>query len=224
MSPNYIVLIPCAGGGSRFGSDVPKQYTEIGNKTVLEYTINAFLAVPKIEQIIIVASKADRYIDFYTKLSPKIYIQKVGGETRAESVLNGLQMIECQANDWILVHDAARCCITVDLIENMIAQLANEPVGGILAIPATDTLKLGNNGIISKTLDRSVIYLAQTPQMFRYEALLKSLTIADLAKVTDEASAVEQLGLDVHLVEGSASNIKLTYSSDVYLAKMFLGV
>lgn len=224
MSNRFIALIPCAGSGSRFGGTIPKQYTLLGNKSVLEHTIQAFLNVSLIDQIVIVANPLDDYIDRYSKISPKIMVYKIGGSTRAESVKNGLKQLVCNPSDWVLVHDAARCCITPELIAQMIHQLKADEVGGILAIPATDTIKTGQNGIIGKTLDRSKIFLAQTPQMFRYSILSSALNSATLDSVTDEASSVEQLGLAVRLVSGDSTNIKLTYASDMRIAKMFLKV
>lgn len=224
MSNRYIALIPCAGSGSRFGGSIPKQYTLLGNKSVLEHTVQAFLNVPLIERVVIVANPFDDYIDRYSKISSKIVVHKVGGSTRAESVQNGLKQLECDATDWVLVHDAARCCITPELITRMIQQLKADEVGGILAIPATDTIKTGQNGIIGETLDRNKIFLAQTPQMFRYGVLSHALNTAIADSVTDEASSVEQLGLAVRLISGDATNIKLTYASDMRIAKMFLKV
>jgi 2-C-methyl-D-erythritol 4-phosphate cytidylyltransferase len=220
---NNYVLIPCAGSGSRFGGEVPKQYTYIGNKTVLEHTLNVFLALAEITTIVVVVNKDDTEIDKYKHLSPKITIARVGGATRGASVLNGLNSIKCEPDDWVLVHDAARCCISAKVVRRLIAAIRDDAIGGILALPVTDTLKMGDDGIIAKTIDRSNIYQAQTPQMFRYSILHKALTYSDLNLITDEASAVEGLGLPVHLIEGAVSNIKLTYPLDTRLAEFYLG-
>ncbi|MBP9743186.1 MAG: 2-C-methyl-D-erythritol 4-phosphate cytidylyltransferase [Burkholderiales bacterium] len=219
-----IVLISCAGNGSRFGSDIPKQYTKIGAKTVLLHTLEVFIGMSEINQIIIVVNPNDQYISDYADISPKITIAKVGGVRRIDSVLNGLKQLKCLDNDWILVHDAVRCCITPFLVRNLINQLINDPVGGILAVPVTDTVKLGNNGRIINTIERNQVYLAQTPQMFRYGVLLAALTNPGLDHITDDASCVEQLGKIVHLVEGSYQNIKITHPHDIKLAKLFLEV
>ena len=216
------VLIPCAGSGSRFGGELPKQYIAVAGKTVIEHTIQAFLAVAKIDRIILIASPDDTHIDRYSGLSNKITIFKVGGSTRAVSVLNGLNKLECKLDDWVLVHDAARCCIMPESIDNLLENLSHDDVGGILALPVTDTLKLGTDNIIAKTIDRHNMYQAQTPQMFRYKVLHTALSRSDLSKITDEASAVENSGLKVRLVRGEASNIKLTYPADLDLAEFFL--
>lgn len=220
----FIVLIPCAGHGSRFGADIPKQYTKILDKTLLEYTLDVFLSIKQIYQIIIVADPNDSYIKMYQSLSTRISIQYVGGETRARSVLNGLYKISCDPDSWVLVHDAARCCITSNLILNLLEELQNDPVGGVLAIPVIDTVKLvESNNIIKKTLPRNQIYLAQTPQMFRYQILLNALkSCINKDNITDEASAVEALGLPTKIVMGSCQNIKVTYPEDLELAEFIL--
>lgn len=224
----FIVLIPCAGYGSRFGMDIPKQYAKILNKTLLEYTLDVFLSIKQIHQIIIVANPNDSYIKRYETLSTRICIQYVGGETRALSVLNGLYKVSCSPDSWVLVHDAARCCITSNLILNLLKELQNDPVGGILAIPAIDTVKVvENNNIIKKTIPRNHIYLAQTPQMFRYQILFTALkscinNCINKYNLTDEASAVETLGLPIKIVMGSCQNIKVTYPEDLQLAEFIL--
>lgn len=217
-----IVLISCAGNGSRFGSDIPKQYVKIGAKTILLHTLEVFIGMPEITQIIIVANPNDQYINGYADVSSKITIAKVGGTRRVDSVVNGLKQLKCGGDDWVLVHDAVRCCITPLLVRKLINQLINDPVGGILAVPATDTVKLVSDGRITNTIERNQVYLAQTPQMFRYGVLLAALTNPRLGTVTDDASCVEQLGKVVKLVAGSYQNIKITYPHDIKLAKLFL--
>ena len=222
MNEKFIAVLACAGMGKRFCSSIPKQYTMIGAKSVLRYTLDVFLSVSKLDKIVIVARSDDNQIDEYNSISSKIVIVKVGGVTRFQSVLNGLNSIKCSNNDWILVHDVARCCVTYELIEHLINELKDDPVGGILAIPATDTLKIVQNGIIQSTLDRNTIYQAQTPQMFRYGLLLNALDHSIESAITDEASSVEKLGLPVRIIEGDARNIKLTYETDLDLARSFL--
>ncbi len=219
---NY-VLIPCAGTGSRFGGSIPKQYTKIGAKTVIEHTLRVFLEIPEITEIVVVVHNADIEINKYALISPKIRVARVGSDTRAKTVLNGLNLLKCEANDWVLIHDAARCCVSPKAIKDMLLKLNEDKVGGILAIPVSDTLKYGNNGITTKTVDRSNLYHAQTPQMFRYHILNKALSSCDLELITDDASAVEALGLPVRLIKGDVSNIKLTYTSDIKLAEFYLG-
>ena len=218
---NY-VLIPCAGGGSRFGNVKPKQYTKSGQKTVIEHTLSAFIDIEEITEVVVVVAADDEEIDQYALISPKVRVARVGSDTRAKTVLNGLNTIQCDSHDWVLVHDAARCCISAFAIKDMIDKLQNDKVGGILALPVYDTLKLGNNGLITKTVDRTNLYQAQTPQMFRYNVLHKALSNCDLDYITDDASAVEELGFQVRILDGEVTNIKLTYPSDVKLAQFYL--
>jgi 2-C-methyl-D-erythritol 4-phosphate cytidylyltransferase len=225
-SNNLIVLIPASGVGERYGLDIPKQYSTIKDKTVLEHTLQPFINSSKIKQILLVAKDTDTIIDGYQKLSPKIVIKKVGGATRAQSVTNGLNALNCKNNEWILVHDAARCCLTTELLEKLIAEVTQtQYVGGILACRATDTVKevlIDKQIEIKRTVPRTEIYLAQTPQMFRYDTLKLALKKADLAQITDEASAVELLGHKVLIVESCPSNIKITQPIDRHLAEFFL--
>ncbi|HLX52489.1 MAG TPA: 2-C-methyl-D-erythritol 4-phosphate cytidylyltransferase [Aquella sp.] len=229
MTSKKIVILPCAGHGSRFGSTIPKQYTLINGKTILEHTLNVFLPLAQIDQIIIVTASDDQYIDnLLTAQSnlinhAKIQILKIGGASRAHTVKNAINSINCNSNDWLLVHDVARCCITAEAVLRLILKLEDNEVGGILAINAADTIKQSKNGqLIDKTLDRSTIYQAQTPQMFRIHILKDALNGAKLDLVTDEASAVEQMGLPVKLVEGDVENIKITYPADIRLAEIIL--
>lgn len=226
MLDNKIVVLPCAGNGSRLKSDFPKQYQRIGNKTILEHTLEVFLPLEQISKIVIVISPTDKYIDkILSNVNPKISILKVGGETRAHTVKNALNTLECLDKDWVLVHDVARCCITRQKILDLIKHLEQDEVGGILAIPATDTIKLSaTGGEIDQTLERETIYHAQTPQMFRYSILKHALNNADLARVTDEASSIEQLKLPVKLVRGETTNIKVTYPLDLKIAELFLNI
>lgn len=221
---DLIVLIPCAGTGVRYGSDRAKQYSLINDRTILEHTLKPFMHSNKIKQILLVAQSSDDKIDEYQKFSPKILLKKVGGLTRAESVLNGLNELACKNNEWILVHDAVRCCLTSELLDKLITAVTTSSyVGGILAYGAIDTVKQVENQIeISKTLPRKEIYLAQTPQMFRYDVLKEALEKADLTQITDDASAIESLGHKVLIVESPPSNIKITYPADRYLAEFFL--
>ncbi len=221
----FVVLIPCAGNGSRFGNTIAKQYVKIGGKSILEHTLNAFLCVEEISEIIIVVNCNDSLADEMCLLSSKVRILKAGGDTRAKTVLNGLNSLVIADDDWVLVHDAARCCITPEIIKNQITELKHDAVGGVLAIPVTDTVKLVNNGIISATLDRSAIYLAQTPQMFRYNILKQALSINDNGyEITDEASSVENLGFSVKIIAGSRDNIKVTYQEDLTTVKNILNL
>lgn len=222
MADKFILLIPCAGSSVRFGGNIPKQYVTIAGKTILEHTLNVFIPLEQIHSILLVSTINDPYINSYKNLSDKISIKKVGGKTRAETVLNGLNSLNCSDDDWILVHDAARCCIKSEIIKKMIDELMFDEVGGILAVGATDTIKKVDNGIITGTLKRGNIYLAQTPQMFRYGILKKSLNNKGLTEFTDEASAVEKLGYLVKIVQSNTANIKVTYPIDLLFAEVLL--
>lgn len=220
-----IALIPCAGTGERYGQIIPKQYSEINGKTILEHTLQPFINSKRINKIVLIAKASDTMIEAYQKLSAKIIIKKVGGDTRAQSVRNGLQAIKCQSNVWVLVHDAARCCLTEDLLNKLITEVSDDEVGGILAAPATDTVKYTIKNVaieIDRTIPRERIYLAQTPQMFRYNTLLQALSLDNLTQITDEASAIEMLGLKVKVVESCISNIKVTNPIDRIIAEVLL--
>ncbi len=219
----FIALLPCAGSGSRFGSVLAKQYHSLCNKTVLDWTLSAFETVAEIGEVLLVASPADELIDKYATKYNKVKIAKVGGTTRAESVNNGLRVLDLRANDWVLVHDAARCCIHPDDIRKLINQLKSGTNGGILAAKAVDTIKqVDSVKQVLRTLDRQDIYMAQTPQMFRNQELTQALSQTDLAQVTDEASAIELAGGMVQVVESDAPNIKVTFPFDLKLAQMII--
>lgn len=222
----FIVLIPCAGVGMRFGGDVPKQYIQINSKTILEHTVDKFKCLDIISQVIIICSVEDSYIDVISPcLGPTVKIMKVGGVTRSESVKNGLLQLKCSSRDWIIVHDAVRCCVTSESILSMINNLAFDEVGGVFALEATDTVKYSNDRVVvENTLDRSKIFLVQTPQMFRYGVLIKSVLTQQnyVESFTDESSAVEKMGLKVKILAGNRSNIKVTYPEDIVLAKALL--
>lgn len=219
----FVALLPCAGSGSRFGSALAKQYHPLCDKTVLDWTLRAFEAVMEIEQVLLVASPDDELIDDYAAKYTKVRIVKVGGATRAASVNNGLRELKLMPDDWVLVHDAARCCIHPNDIRKLVNQLKNGSDGGILAAKAVDTVKQVDSAKqVLKTLDRQYIYMAQTPQMFRYQELIQALAKADLALVTDEASAVELAGGVVKIIESSAPNLKVTFPFDLQIAELVI--
>ena len=218
----YYVVIPCAGSGNRFGSELPKQYHEICGQTVLDWCLQAFISITEIEQIVLVANPEDVQINNYSQYA-KVSIQRIGGKTRAQSVLNGINQINCADDDWILVHDAARCCIKTSDIVNLIYQLQNHAVGGILAQKAVDTIKQVNTaGEIVATLNRQFIYQAQTPQMFRAGLLKHALLHSNPELITDEASAIESRGLTPQVIECGSHNFKITYPHDLKLAEVFI--
>ena len=161
-------------------------------------------------------------------LGPKLHVLRCGGDTRADSVANGLRAMAGElggraelGDDWVLVHDAARPCLTVAMVENLIAEVGEDDAGGLLAIPVADTLKRADdNGRIRQTVSRDGLWQAQTPQMFRHRLLLDALDFAP--QVTDEASAIETLGLLPRLVAADVSNLKVTWPLDLQLAEWIL--
>jgi len=221
-------LLPAAGSGSRMGATGPKQYTRLGGRPMLWHAANALMVAP-VEAVFVVLAPGDTqfaqedWSAFGTRLEP-LYC---GGGTRRDSVYNGVvaAMAAVDADDWMLVHDAARPCLPRGDLERLIAECSSDAIGGILAIPSADTVKRAAKdeaGMvrIDATEDRSVLWLAQTPQMFRAGLLAEALRNAH--GVTDEASAVEQLGLKPRLVAGSRENLKVTYPEDVAIAEAIL--
>lgn len=224
-TPSFHVVIPCAGSGSRSGSsDVPKQYRPVLGRPMVLHTLDAFVSVDHIERIVLVVSPEDT---FDLDLPAQVERLASGGATRAQSVLAGLFHLRetgADLNDWVLVHDAARCLISPELIVRLINECCDDDVGGLLAIPLADTLKEGfTNHRVRSTLSREAKWLAQTPQMFRLQTLIQALEQTGSA-VTDESSAMEALGHAPKLVLGSAENLKVTYPSDWTVAEALLSV
>ncbi len=217
----FWALIPCAGTGSRAGSDGPKQYQSLAGQALVRHTLAAFAVVARLHQTLVVVAADD---GFFSLGDESILIAPCGGTTRASSVFNGLNHLlrhGADVDDWVLVHDAARCLVTPEQINTLIDACSGDAVGGLLAHKLSDTLKCETNGRVAATLDRSDKWLAQTPQMFRIGALSESLLkVGD--KVTDEASAMEAMGLQPLLVPGSAQNFKVTYPEDFALAEAVL--
>ena len=234
-------LVPCAGSGSRAGTVMPKQYELIAGQSMVMHTLNALRSVSRLERIVVVVSPTDLHElpddaveSDSSKNLPRIDQIKCGGATRAESVFNGLTHLlsegsknsgGVQSNDWILVHDAARCLISELEINRLIDACLTDEVGGILALPLPDTLKASVNGRVSETLPRQDKWLAQTPQMFRagqLHAALSAKAAENFDGITDEASAMEMAGFAPKLVLGSPHNFKVTYPSDFALAEDLL--
>lgn len=225
MKSNYYAVVPAAGVGKRMQADRPKQYLELCGKTVLEQTLTRLLNVGVFSAISVAVSKEDPYWpELEVSGNPKV-ITADGGKERADSVLSALSALKDVASDddWVLVHDAARPCITKEDIEHLIDSLKDEPYGGILALSSHDTLKQVEGDTIQATIDRSTIWRALTPQMFRFGVLQRALqdTQGNLA-VTDEASAVELTGGVAKIVEGRPDNIKITRPEDLALAEFYL--
>jgi len=223
QAPRYFALIPAAGVGARMAASGPKQYLKIGGKPMLRHAIDAFLFSELIAHTYVVVSPDDPIIDSVVP-SHGVTVLRCGGATRMESVQNGLAALSptLRENDWVLVHDAARPGLDDALIEKLITQTGEHPVGGLLALPVVDTVKRSIAGELG-TVSREGLWLAQTPQMFRYKLLRDALAAArDPNQVTDDASAVEALGLSPKLVEGHPRNMKVTLPSDIRIAEMYL--
>ena len=223
--PRYFAIVPAAGSGSRFGAEMPKQYLGLLGRPLIYHTLAALVACPSINRVWVVLSPDDPFWSNYdwSDLGSKLETVRCGGASRAESVSNGLRAAATAAadDDWILVHDAARPCLSAEMLGNLLADLAEDPVGGILAVPVADTLKRADDTQrVASTELREGLWQAQTPQMFRYACLCEALK-KNLA-VTDEAGAVEALGLKPKLVCGDATNLKVTYPADLALAAMIL--
>lgn len=219
-------VVPAAGVGQRMQADRPKQYLQLTDCTVLEHTLLRLWGSGVFEKIVVSVSLEDAYWPTLAINQSDWLIRATGGKQRADSVLSGLQALDAIANpdDWVFVHDAARPCITSTDILRMLTVLENDPVGGILASPVHDALKRATKTRIKETVDRSQIWRALTPQMFRLGILKQALASAfsNNISVTDEASAIEAMGLQPMLVEGRADNIKITQPEDLALARFYL--
>lgn len=217
---NYFAVVPASGIGQRFEHSTPKQFLSVHGRTIVEYALLPLLEHPDIELVVVVMQLPCVY---WSTLSianhPKIRLTQ-GGETRADSVFSGILELDSVANDqdWVLVHDAARPCLTSHLIQRLIKTVDDHPVGGLLATPVRDTLKRSDEqGInVVETVSREGLWQAQTPQLFRHGLLKAALLSAleDDAPITDEAQAIERQGHTPLLVEGAMSNIKLTHPED----------
>ena len=221
-----LAIIPAAGSGIRLGGPVPKQFIEIAGAPVLSHTIRRFDECPDIH-VIVVALPADKIAEFEARdahislLKPIIYVS--GGQERSDSILNALKAAAGLNPEIVAVHDAVRPFVTPAQISAVIAR-AKEIGAAILALPATDTIKEVENGMITRTIDRRRIYRAQTPQAFRYELLRRANEEAraaglSSALLTDDSLLVERLGHPIAVVEGSASNIKITMPEDLLIAE-----
>jgi 2-C-methyl-D-erythritol 4-phosphate cytidylyltransferase len=225
MAARLFGLIPAAGQGARLGAETPKQYLQIHGRPLLAYAVQALLGHPAIELAFVVLAPGDErfaahdWRGFGERLAPLW----CGGAARRDSVANGLVAMAnvVDPDDWVLVHDAARPCLAQSDLDRLIAAVAGDAVGGLLAVPLADTLKRDDAaGRVARTEPREQLWLAQTPQMFRHGTLLAALAAA--TEVTDEAAAVEALGLSPLLVPGSLRNLKVTYPADVAIAARLL--
>ncbi|HSX72242.1 MAG TPA: 2-C-methyl-D-erythritol 4-phosphate cytidylyltransferase [Pseudomonas sp.] len=219
--PAFWVVIPAAGIGSRMRADRPKQYLPLAGRTILEHTLHCFLDHPRLKGLVLSLAADDPWWSALPCADDPRILRAEGGAERADSVLAGLlRLLElgAQPDDWVLVHDAARPNLARSDLDQLLGELADDPVGGLLAVPARDTLKrVGADGRVVETVDRSLIWQAYTPQMFRFAALHRALADALVAgvAVTDEASALEWSGQAPKLVEGRADNLKITRPEDL---------
>jgi 2-C-methyl-D-erythritol 4-phosphate cytidylyltransferase len=223
--PKCFALIPCGGVGSRSGDGLPKQYREIAGMPMVAHTLAAFAAVTRLAGAAVVIAPDDDLFAQHVKLpNTTFFVAACAGNTRAITVFQGLNALLEQgadAQDWVLVHDAARCLITPAQIDTVIDACLDDEVGGLMALKLPDTLKQESAGRVSATVDRADKWLAQTPQMFRIGALQEALQRAGDA-VTDEASAMEAMGKRPKLIIGSVQNFKVTYPEDFALAQAVL--
>jgi 2-C-methyl-D-erythritol 4-phosphate cytidylyltransferase len=225
MTARFFGLVPAAGSGSRFGADGPKQYSLLAGKPMLAHAAERLLAAREVEVVFVVLAPADtEFRDHdWSRFGPRLAPLYCGGARRRDSVLNGLVAMASAVdpNDWILVHDAARPCLGEAELRRLIDAAGGDEVGGILAVPVSDTLKRAGDGQrIAETEPRDGLWRAQTPQMFRHAMLLRALR--GIGHVTDEASAVEALGYKPKLVEGSTRNLKVTFPADLEIAERLL--
>lgn len=207
------------------GQELPKQYSVLLDKPLIHHTLSVFVAHPSVTRAVVVLHPQDRHWDRYdwSAFAGRLEVLRCGGATRSETVLNGLNALDCQPDDWIMVHDAARPCITAVLLDRLTAVLAQDAVGGLLAVPVADTLKRGTGeGRVDVTEPRENLWQAQTPQMFRHGLLVRALSACGSRPPTDEAQAVERMGLSPKLVPGARNNLKVTYPEDLHMAEMLL--
>ncbi len=222
----YLALVPCAGVGARAGAGGPKQYAMLAGQAVVAHTLAALAGVQKLAATLVVLAGDDRQFERHAPAfsGPRAWTARCGGVTRAQSVAAGLQQLRERGaadDDWVLVHDAARCLLQPAWVDRLIDACLADDVGGLLALPLADTLKAARGDRVTATLPRADKWLAQTPQMFRLGLLQRALKQAP-AEVTDEAGAVEALGLQPLLVPGDALNFKLTWPADFALAARLL--
>jgi 2-C-methyl-D-erythritol 4-phosphate cytidylyltransferase len=224
--PRYYALVPCAGVGLRAAVGGPKQYARLAGRAMVSHTLEALGGVNRLDATLVVLAPDDDLFDAAVPsyAGPRTWVARCGGDTRARTVANGLVELAARgagADDWVLVHDAARCLVRASWIEHLIDACTGDAVGGLLALPVSDTLKQSRGDRAVATIDRSHTWAAQTPQMFRLGLLQRALAAAGTA-VTDDASAIESLGLQPRLVQGDRENLKLTWPDDFVFAERVL--
>lgn len=225
----FHIIVPAAGSGQRFGGPIPKQYMELCGKPIIQNSLERLFEVAdflSVDQITVAVSDDDDYWQQFD-ISNNTRIRTIsGGDTRAESVQNALKSLSgALDDDWVIIHDAVRPLVSVADITKMVSSLSGHDTGGLLATPVYETVKRANlEGEVIATEDRNGLWIAQTPQMFRYGILMDSLNVSgNSAEITDEASAIEASGHNIRLVSGSRSNIKITQPEDLEFAELILG-
>jgi len=223
----FWAVVPAAGIGSRMQVEIPKQYLQVHNKCILEYTLECFCSHPGIAGVVVVLAADDGHWNKLSVAGHARVMTATGGAERFNSVLNGLRYLQqrADANDWVMVHDAVRPCLHHVDIDRLITELGEHPVGGLLAQPAKDTMKrVDDVGEVIETVDRSGLWHALTPQMFRLGMLEQAIAQAvdGDRMITDEAQAMELCGYRPVAVRGRADNIKITHRSDLPLVELFL--
>lgn len=221
----HFALVPAAGSGARFGAETPKQYLPLAGRPLIYHTLAALCRCARIEAVWVVLSPGDEWWSDgdWSDLDDKLRVVRCGGTTRAESVTNGLGALadSLTPDDWVLVHDAARPCLSQPMLDALFDGLAHDPVGGLLAVPVADTLKRADaNCRVVATEPREGLWQAQTPQMFRFGLLYESLRTA--GAVTDEAGAIEAAGYSPRLIRSDVTNLKVTFPGDLGLAELIL--
>ena len=227
MSERYWAVVPAAGVGRRMGGEIPKQYLDLLGRYVIDHTIERLRNHPLIEVVYVALSETDDYWEETSYAADPRVVRVQGGAERCHSVLNALQSLstKADADDWVLVHDAARPCLSESDLDRLIHRLRDHPVGGLLAVPVQDTLKrVSAEGEVVTTESRDELWRAYTPQMFRLSMLREALidAIKKGAMVTDDASAMELAGFRPLIVEGDVANLKITRPADLPLAAYYL--
>lgn len=225
-SPRFHAVVPAAGIGARVGAAIPKQYLELAGQSLLQWSVGALLAAPFIDSVCVVVAPDDSRAEVQVGHWPRVSVLAVGGASRRDSVLAGLQARagEWRRHDWVLVHDAARPGLSLAALNRLRDALQADPVGGLLAVPVSDTVKQAQaaGAVVARTLPRDGLWLAQTPQMFRFGLLLDALLA--WPGVTDEAGAIEAAGRLPRLIEGERHNFKVTTRDDLQLMAAWLAM
>ena len=221
----HYALVPAAGSGSRFGGELPKQYLMLQGKPLLQHALDRLLAQFPLARLYVVLAPDDELFEAMITVASNVIVLRCGGRTRGASVHNALSRMAGVDDDWIVVHDAARPCVDADSSLRLQRELANDDVGGFLALPVTDTLKrVDDDSRVVRTEPREGLWRAQTPQMFRFGVLRRAFALPGLDGFTDEAQAVERLGLKPRAVVGNAFNVKVTFPDDLALASAILAM